>query len=99
MNDTTSSSALEAPQPDTLTFLDTTPRKPTFAEWLKVAQAGESFVYHTGFLADRIKPPSPADKAEADAALLAFSRGEVELAQRRIKPCVGNKPGSFEYIA
>ena len=34
-----------------------------------------------------------------ELALESFSRGEVELCQRRIKESIGNKPGAFEYIA
>jgi hypothetical protein len=73
--------------------------RPTFNEWLKVAQAGESFVYFTGFLADTVNRPSDHEKREGELALEAFSRGEVELCQRRIKPSVGQKAGVFEYIA
>jgi hypothetical protein len=36
---------------------------------------------------------------EGELALEAFSRGEVELVQRRPKKSVGNKAGAFEYIA
>ena len=79
-----------------LTFLEA-PRKKTFAEWLDTARPGEQFVYYGGILADRFKPPSPAEKAEADAALNAYGMGEVELTQRLIK--VGNKRAGYEYIA
>ena len=99
MNDNTPSSALEAPQPDTpLTFLEA-PRKQTFAEWLRVAKPGDSFVYHVGFLADIVHRPSEQEKRAGELALEAFARGEVELCQRRIKESVGNKAGAFEYIA
>ena len=44
-------------------------------------------------------PPSAAEKLEAEAALRAFGRGAVEIAQKRIAPANGKKPGAFEYIA
>jgi hypothetical protein len=72
---------------------------PAFEDWLATARPGEQFIYFTGFLADRIRPPSPQEKSEGLAALEAYSRGEVELAQRRIKPSTGGRPGVFEYVA
>ena len=63
------------------------------------ASPGDNYVYHEGFLADRVTQASDAEKAEGVAALLAFSRGEVEIAQRRVKSANGKIPGSFQYIA
>ena len=74
-------------------------RRPTLGEWLATALPGQRFTYCETFLADRITPPSAEEKAEGLAALEAYARGEVELAQKRIKPSVGNKPGAFQYFA
>jgi hypothetical protein len=80
----------------TLSFLES---PSAFLSWLKTAQPGDSFVYYTGFLADRETPPPPHEIAEGEAALRAFSEGRVELAQKRIKRGEGNKAGTFQYIA
>jgi hypothetical protein len=82
-----------------LTFLEAPQDKPSFDDWLATARAGEKFCYFEGFLADRVEPPSPEQKAEGLAALQAYGEGKVELAQRRIKPSVGGAPGSFQYLA
>jgi hypothetical protein len=83
MNDTTPS-AME-------TFSDpqVKERKPTFAEWLKLAKPGESFIYFTGH---SLGAATPEEDVEAKAALQAFADGKIELCQRR----VGKK---FEYLA
>ena len=40
-----------------------------------LALPGDNYTYYEGFLGDYITPPSPAEKAEGEAALLAFARG------------------------
>jgi len=62
----------------------------TFAEWLRVAQPGEQYIYCVGV---GLGAASPEEEAEAKAALQTYADGVVELAQRRIGK---NK---FEYLA
>jgi hypothetical protein len=71
-----------------------------FEVWLNSARGGEQYIYYTGFLGDRVNPPTDSDKAEAMAAIRAFSEGRVELAQRRIKHS-DTKAGAgvYQYLA
>lgn len=70
-----------------------------FDAWLSQASPGKSLVYFTGFLADYVTPPSPAEKLEGEAALQAYADGKVEIAQKRVKPASLKRPGAFSYIA
>ena len=98
MNDT-SFSVLESsdPQVENRSESPQAERGLTFAEWLRVAQPGEQYIYpgeqYIYYVGVGLGAASPEEEAEAKAALQTYADGVVELAQRRIGK---NK---FEYLA
>lgn len=65
--------------------------------WLDHAKPGSEIVYAcAGTLGD--KHLTPDTLAVAEAAKVGFSKGLIELVQRRVTP-EGKKPGAFEYLA
>lgn len=72
---------------------------PAFDRWIKAAKAGQSVVYHRGFLArDTTDMSLPRDRrweigATAGTAWKAYEAGQVSLVQRHLGG------GVYDYIA
>jgi hypothetical protein len=84
MNDNTPSSALIDPQ--------VKPTRPTFNEWLKVAQAGEEFVYYLG---RGLGDATPEEEAEAKAALQAFADDWLNWLKEESRRAKGQSRGNL----